>query len=44
MAGRNNADKAKAASVSLSHFGRLKLFHGIMTFKQSKAGLALVTH
>lgn len=44
MAGWNNADNAKTASVILSHFGRLKLFHGIMTFKQYKASLALVTH
>lgn len=44
MAGWNNADNVKTASVILSHLGRLKLFHGIMTFKQHKASLALVTH
>lgn len=44
MAGWNNADNAKTASAILSLLGRLKLFHGIMTFKQYKASLALVTH
>lgn len=44
MTGGNNADNAKTASVILSHLGRLKLFHGIMTFSQYKASLALVTH
>lgn len=43
MTGRNNADNAKTASVILSHAGRPKLFHGIMTFKEHKASLALVT-
>lgn len=43
IAGLNNADNANPASVVLSCLGRMKLFHGLMSFEQYKARPAPVT-